>query len=342
MNHETAQEASERLGREINANLTLNKCYLSEVSRFTKWVDRQAPNDDHLELPVPDPGGPKLYVSIPCFEYYATTDIVLRDCNSKSAKKALLAIASFSIIERTNVHGKTNLDMINILNTATVRPVWKTLDAAKQKESEKNQKDPHANVPTKVLQQESLSDILLAAISQINSWGDLAMTVSACSTTLIRHNSTLLLTLPKMIIIDHFPPNGIRIPHDGQDWNDVEEENVDKRMLGFIIPPSDQLKKQSTKWSDKKTEVVACFRNKQYERAYESIMAVAIFLKFHRVAIYERMTFKNVDDNDNDGDKVSWREMHLFGTQYQTMYRQIKSTMAKAEVPPTNHVTHFR
>ena len=117
---------------------------------------------------------------------------------------------------------------------------------------------------------------------------------------------------------------------------------MDLRTRRPIVPPSDQLKKQSTKWSDKKTEVVACFRNKQYERAYESIMAFAIFYKFHRVAIYERMTFKNVDDNDNDGDKVSWREMHLFGTQYQTMYRQIKSTMAKAEVPPTNHVTHFR
>ncbi len=43
-----------------------------------------------------------------------------------------------------------------------------------------------------------------------------------------------------------------------------------------------------------RTEGLA-YRLVPVETPYESIMAFAIFLKFHRVAIYERMTFKNVD-----------------------------------------------
>ena len=70
------------------------------------------------------------------------------------------------------------------------------------------------------------------------------------------------------------PPQGIETPHDTEAWGSVSG-NSDGKVLGIVIPPSDQIKKNSFK-DNLRSEIVGGYRHKRYERCYHGILGFVL------------------------------------------------------------------
>ena len=72
------------------------------------------------------------------------------------------------------------------------------------------------------------------------NWADTAVAFATTTQTLLRFDNAGKLSLSKLYVLATLPPYGTATPHDCVGWDDVRSK-IDGRILGCIIPPSDQI-----------------------------------------------------------------------------------------------------
>lgn len=254
------------------------------------------------------------------------------------------------------------------------------MDKRQARDDKKANRDPHEKLTTNIVSQEELSRVLCHLLSREEQWERTATKISSLSTTLIRHNNSVKITFSKLVYINRLPPNGITTPHDSERWESIEDPFAE--MLGFIIPPQDQIKKNGS-YGQKRTEVVGGFCHKRYERCFIGMIAMSLLVKFQNVEYTKHVSFlaqedetdgqlqdtinktqhegildsddeDDEDDEDDDGNddtedvivvdeqNLHWRHHQIFQKGYQSTYRAVRKAFQRAGVPFWEKVTHLR
>ena len=75
-------------------------------------------------------------------------------------------------------------------------------------------------------------------------WSATASTWATAANTLIRFENVKKVRLNRLKVLEDLTPHGIATTHDTESWDSVRRA-TDGRVLGIIIPPSDQIRKNA-------------------------------------------------------------------------------------------------
>ena len=343
-----------------------NRTYVGYMKTYKSYIDSKRENmnaDDfktcfNLNNHVV---GASPYVSVKACEEFFVDIVYPRPISRYSAMKYVYAIGALAKLENTRLPSqalKTNLIIQNL----------ELMDKRQAGEDKKANRDPHDKLTTNIVSQEELSRVLCNLLTREQQWERTATKISSLSTTLIRHNNSVKITFSKLVYINRLPPNGIKTPHDSEQWESIEDPFSE--MLGFIIPPHDQIKKNGS-YGQKRTEVVGGFRHKRYERCFIGMIAMSLLVKFQNIDYTKNVSFlaqentdedlhegspdSDNDDTDNDDDdddnedlieidehNLHWRHHQVFQKGYQSTYRAVRKAFQRAGVPFWEKVTHLR
>ena len=229
-----------------------NRTYDSEVKRFKNFV-KSYPNIQSLA--IPPPGYPTKFVSVNSITCYYLESMKFCKCSRGYAEKCHLALNKLATLEESLLAPdlKKHPDTGPVIETVLSHINHQDLDRKRKKALVS---DPHDDNPTAVINQEEISRVLMVRLARPTNWLDSAVVWAVTCVTAARFNSVQRLCLDKMIIIKNLPPHGIETPHDGRPWDSITH-HCDSRMLGFLVPPYDQLKrKKSNKRQEKKQSVL--------------------------------------------------------------------------------------
>ena len=329
--NETLQEQNAREAADLRAARTSsekgNKKYASERKKYQDWVD-SFPNRGNLNIPVAV--NQTYYVSKDAIETYYTQVQKLRKCKRSTAEKTCLALNKLVLLEKSDLGdirtGPTGEVVISVLDH---------IESEYEKRVSNSKECPHKDKPTDIIDQEEISKVLHKLLGRHDkNWADTAVAFSITTQTLLRFDSASKLTLSKFYVLTDLPPHGTESPVDVDTWADVRAK-IDGRILGCIIPPLDQIKKNSNH-QNRTSEVVGGYRHKRIERCYIGIMA---FMLLEKLADQSRkISFKAVAPDGFE----HWSDVKIFEFGYSAANKSIKTAMEKAGVEEWNKVTHMR
>ena len=329
IDNETLEQQNARTAADLRAERTAgekgNRKYASETKKYQQWVDN-FPNRENLNLPVP-----VSYVSKDAIETYYTQVQKLRKCKRSTAEKTCLALNKELVkLERSDLG-----DIRTGTTGEVVTSILEHIENEYNKRAAEKKECPHEDKPTDIIEQEEISKVLLKLLSRHDkNWSDTAVAFATTTQTLLRFDNAGKLTLSKLYVLHTLPPHGTNTPHDGETWDDVRSK-IDGRILGCIIPPADQIKKNNNH-QNRMSEVTGGYRHKRYERCYIGIMAFMLLEKL--VDKNRKVSFKA---NAPDG-MEHWSNVRLFDFCYNAANKSFKTAMAHAGVEEWLKVTHMR
>ena len=309
-----------------------NRTYVSEEKRFITWIKNYP---DIPSLRIPPPGFPAKTISAHSINTYYLESMKLRDCTRGYAEKVHLALNKLAIREESTLAP----DLLKHPDTAQVlQEVLTHIDNKwiERKKAEEHTCDPHDDNPTAIIDQEKISRVLTTKLARQSGWLDSAVVWSVTSVAAARFNSVQRLRTGKMVLIENLPPSGIKTPHDGRSWDKVKKIG-DTRMIGFLIPPYDQIKRRQggNKRQQANTECIGAYRHKRFERCVAGICAFRLLEKMNQINV----SFLEGDAPDG---YIKWNQIPLFENSYRTVNTSFKEAMAEAGVTAWAKVTHMR
>jgi hypothetical protein len=313
-----------------------NRLYKNLERKFKKYVDNHPKK--HL-FNIPSPGPPEKYISKNSIESYFIEVQKTRVVSAGTIEKDVYALNLLAQRESSPLAP----DIRKSVAASVIKTVLEYVSTQKEKKlkEESQNLDPHEQNPYNVLNQEEVSRVMSQHLSSGNKWENGLTAWAITTVTLLRFDSAALLSLKNLLLIYDLPPFGIRTPHDGEDWKDIlstsTSRNVDGRMLGIIIPPNDQRKKNK-KHQNLTAEGVGCYRHKRIERCACGILAFTFFTRVDK----ERGKISFLLDNHRPDYMQSWRDVKLFDLKYSTANDLYKKMLDNAGVPEWAKVTHMR
>lgn len=308
-----------------------NRTYDSEIKRFKNWV-QQYKNKDALG--IPSPGFPQKSISKLSVNTYYLENMAIRQCSRGYAEKAHLALNKLAIMEESPLAP----DITKHEDTAEViESVLTNIDDRHRdkKQEEEMTVDPHEDNPLAIINQEEISRVLMVKLAKASNWLDSAVIWAITSVTAARFNSVQRLRTGKIVVIKNLPPHGIETPHDGHSWESMASGSLtDSRLLGFLVPPYDQLKRRTNKRQEAKTECIGGYRHKRFERCIAGVCGFLLLEKLNQ----KNISFLKVVPNGY----ISWKDVPLFETTYSGVRKSFKEAMVDAGVPEWAKVTHMR
>ena len=298
-----------------------NALYKRCQKKFRGFVDSF---DDRLGLT------PGKYISEKSVRTFYLFDQKERKCNRDTAMKTVYALNQMSSQEGSDLGD----DLMTSSVKETITTILKVIENASVDRSNNCIKDVHESNPTNIIKQEDISKVMWTRLKRAANWVDLIVVWGITSVTLLRFDSSQRLTLDKLFLLKDLPPMGTETPHDGNQWEDVVEP-VDGRVLGFLIPPKDQIKK-NTAHMERKTEAVGAYRHKRFERCMIGIVAFSLLDRLDKNDI----SFLRVDlvpDN-----MTHWTKVKLFDLDYSKAHKNYQKMLEDAGVGKWAKVTHMR
>ena len=255
---EQNQQDAQVLLQETVPDEASNSCYLNHENKFKHWV---ANHPRLAEFNIPVPGPPDKHVSAASVGKYFVEVQGTRCVARGTMDKVVYAINKLAAREGSDVAP----DIRQGTCGETVRNILEAVANKKEDQVQTNAaiKDPHDDNPLNVLSQQQVSKVMLTRLQNGNNWADLVTVWAITTVTLLRFDSACQLTLNKLYLCEDKPPHGIKTPHDHEQWEDPHEK-VDGRLLAFLIPGTDQ-KKKNMKHQLRQMEVVGCYRHKRVE-----------------------------------------------------------------------------
>ena len=199
--------------------------------------------------------------------------------------------------------------------------------------------DPHLTNPLNVINQESISKVMMTRLMNGEQWADLVTIWAITTVMLLRFQSTVMLTLNKLFICEDRPPCGVKTPHDTQAWEDVHSK-VDGRILSFLVPGADQQKRNQAHQL-RQTEAVGCYRHKRFERDPSGIIGF-VLLKLFNDSNGTPQTISFLAKAFVPPPRQYWGSVNLFSMSYRVANTQYKRMMDEAGVGHWGKVTHMR
>ena len=327
--NETLQAQNARAAARVQASAAAqakgNRTYKTETQKYQAWVDSFRNRGGDLNIPVASN-----YVSKDAIETYFTQVQIHRKCKRSTAEKTCLALNKLVTLEES--------DLGDIRTGETGKVVNSILDHISHEYERKaagTKTCPHESKPTDIIEQMEISKVLSRLLGRHDqNWADTAVAFAITTQTLLRFDNAGKLTLSKLYILNSLPPYGTETPHDSDGWEDVQSE-VDGRILGCIIPPSDQIKKNNNH-QNRMSEVTGGYRHKRCERCYIGIMAFILLQKLNDGN--RQISFDAIAPDGME----HWSNVRLFDICYSAANKSFKTALEKAGVGEWLKVTHLR
>jgi hypothetical protein len=333
------EDLNRRAGLELGSLAAIarptNRLYENLERKFKTFVDNHPKK--HL-FNIPAPGPPEKYISKNSIETYFVESQKTRVVCAGTIEKDIYALNLLAQRESSPLAP----DIRNGPTASVIKTVLEFVSTEKERKLKEDSQnlDPHEQNPYNVLNQEEVSRVMSQHLSSGNKWENGLTAWAITTVTLLRFDSAALLSLKNLLLIHDLPPFGIRTPQDSEDWRDMstsDGRNVDGRMLGIIIPPNDQ-KKKNRKHQTLKAEGVGCYRHKRIERCACGILAFTFFTRVDS----ERGKISFLHDNHRPNYVKAWKDIKLFDLKYTTANDLYKKMLDNAGVPEWAKVTHMR
>ncbi len=302
-----------------------NKLYNRHQTKFKQFVDG-----------FPGPGG-RAALDVQSGKYVSEKSLKTfflaqkdRKCNRSTAMKIVYALNQLSEYEKSPLGS----DLMQSTVGSTIKLVLDLIEKKAVERSNDKTKDPHDSNPTNIINQEDISKVMRERLKKSTNWVDLIVVWAVTTVTLMRFDNSQRLTLNKLFVLEDLPPMGTRTPHDSESWGDMSHA-VDGRVIGFLIPPPDQIKKNQ-KHMQKKTEAVGGYRHKRFERCVAGILGFSLLERLDKINI----SFLD-PDHVPDG-QVHWSTVKLFDLDYDNAYKNYAQMLKDAGVGRWSKVTHMR
>lgn len=246
-----------------------------------------------------------------------------RDKSAKSSsntKNALEKLAQAELSPLTELH--EHRWFVDVRNT-----VNQTLNRKKGEKRKADLIDPQNIKPDNVYSARELhmvqTDLLQEANESRDSnvWKERNMVYAVLSTTLLRWDSGQEVRLHQLDIEKDKSTTGIKTPHDLREWEETAESDW---MLSIIIPPGIQ-KKKNKQIAERKAEMVATYRHKQFERCAIGLIALKLFEDLNTT---KKLSFLQ---NPPDG-HVNHFEINLLEDKYSTTSDGIKMDLKQVGI----------
>ena len=310
-----------------------NRNYDGEEKRYKTWMNKTDPDRTKFDLP------PNKYICTQGIITYFLDVQAGRCVQGRTAKKSIYALNKLAMKEEaTYVLGEQNgaLSIEFGPAAAAISVALKSIQKSYSlKRAAEDNECPQQVLPTNIISQLDQSLVLSRVLSRHDSsWADTASTWATAANTLIRFESIKKVRLNRLKIISDLPPHGIETPHDTQSWDSVSEKKIDGRILGIVIPTSDQLKKNT---HDLRAEVVGGYRHKRYERCYHGIIG---FVLLERLNDGQPISF--LKKGFVPQGSVHWTEIPIFHYKYDAANKAFKRARELAKVDKWIKSTHMR
>ena len=351
LNNDALHERNLDQARHLTSQVTLE-----ESNRYYKIIEKKYKEyiDQYLRNPNPAPPGPRLVQRRALFQLepgkYVNKASVETFFNEKMALKVVLKDTMMKTVyvlnhlaDREESDLAPNCDILKDPRTRTViNSVLHYVQQNKERhlQAMATEGDPHEMNPFNILSQENASKVMFARLAKGIAWEDPIVSWAITLATGLRFDSASTMKIDKIIIVQDLPPRGIYTPHDGKLWSDtlrVQSERGDERMLGFIIPPQDQKKKNKGKTA-LKYEGVGAYRHKRTERCSSSALAFSLMWKMH----HQQNQFSFFKKDHVPPNRTCWKEVKIFDLSYGTAYDQYTKMLEEAGVPEWLKKTHMR
>jgi len=317
------------------ANAPLNDKYSGEIKRFKTWVQNQPMPAELLHVTIPGK-----YITRASIETYYLQIEKERRVQRNTLMKTVYALNRLAAVENSP-EMQLDDESFDIKRGSTGKVVMNVIDfvtARYNLEMQSKEINVHAveNDPYAIINQEELSKVMLTQLKGTANHSPDAITAWGITTvTLMRFDSARILTVDKLKVVLDLPPHGIFTPFDGmENWTSTADPDTDKRLLGIIIPPVDQKKKNNQM---RKTEGVGAYRHKRFERCAIGLTAFAFFIKCSRLGI--RISFLKRADVPNN--QIHWKDVKLFDLTYDTAHNTYQAMLERAGVGKWKKVTHM-
>ena len=326
---------AEELTRLAIARTPLNAKYEKEVKRFKKWVFDFPAREQHLHVNLPNQ-----YITKASIETFYLEHEKVRIVQNPTLLKTVYALNRLAAVE--DAHDvKLDDDSYEIRAASTgkvVKSVIEHVKGAYDRRLQAEEVNVHAveNDPYRIINQQEVSDVMLTQLKGAANHNVDAITAWGITTvTLMRFDSASIVTIDKLKVVKDLPPHGIYTPFDGiERWASNTDPDTDSRLLGIIIPPADQKKKNN---QAKKAEGVGAYRHKRFERCAIGLIAFGFFDRCSRTGA--RISFLKREDLPVN--KVHWKDVKLFDLNYGTAHSQYARMLENAGVGKWKKVTHM-
>jgi hypothetical protein len=144
--------------------------------------------------------------------------------------------------------------------------------------------------------------------------------------------------LDKIYLAEHLKPYGWHVPPDGRAWDCqqyTKQPTTDNRLLAFLIPPVDQIKKNA-KHQELQTDVVGAYRHK---RSSDCLIGILAFVLLERL---DKIKISFHDKELVPHGEIYWADLNFFDFQYEGCRKGFHTAMESAGVTERNKVTHLR
>jgi|AntRauTorckE5430_2_1112549.scaffolds.fasta_scaffold04680_4 hypothetical protein len=328
-------DAAEELTRATIVNTPLNTKYTKEVKKFKKWVLDHPEREQELHVILPNHYITK--ASIETFYLEHEKDRIVQHPTLLKTVYALNRLAAAEDARDVKLDDHS-YDIREGTTGKVVKSVIEHVRGEYERDLQAKEVNVHAveNDPYRIINQQEVSDVMLTQLKGAKNHNVDAITAWAITTTtLMRFDSASIVTIDKLKVVEDLPPHGIYTPFDGEKrWASSTDPDTDSRLLGIIVPPADQKKKNN---QAKKPEGVGAYRHKRFERCAIGLIAFAFFDKCSRTgAKISFLKREHVPAN-----KVHWKDVKLFDLNYGTAHNQYARMLENAGVGKWKKVTHM-
>ena len=314
---------------------TGNRNYSSEEKRYKRWIEQNDPGRVKFNLP------PSKFISVDTLATYYLHEQAKRTVQRRTVMKSVYALNKLAEKEQAadvlgERGGKRSIEY-GPFGQAIVTALKTISNRYATKRKERDEVCPQQDLPTNIISQRDQSIVLTRVLSRHDqSWADTAATWSVAANTLIRFESVKRVRLNRLKILNDLPPGGIITPHDTEGWEDTDNTRPDGKILGIVLPPSDQLKKNKTT-DDLKAEVVGGYQHKRYERCYHGIIGFVLLERLNDGQVISFMSKNFVPAGE-----THWTEVPIFHYKYDAANKAFKRARELAQVDKWLKSTHMR
>jgi len=335
----------------------LNGTYQSAIRRYKRYIDKERLLARKLQDLNLRPGK---YFSLEASNEFFVDEISRTDINSTSAMKYLYGLHKLAIFENFEIDEDTLYRKYRIIQ-----------DQIKIMNMRQNKKDKRAAasgliddqarmLSTDIVTPHEISQVNFHALS-VNEWRTACPKINTMFACLVRHKSTLKISMGKLRIVLRNPDGSCSFPDDGEEFKSEGEP-----VLAFIVPNYDQIKRNNTKqYTKRRTEVTGGFRNRRYELCYIGMLAMKILVDFNSRAVTDLLNCfeptENEEEDEADGDldpeneeneirilnalrnkRRSIRQYYLMDSGRRSTSNAIENAFKGAGVPSWEKKTHFK
>ena len=307
-----------------------NRTYAGIEKHFKKFVDGY---EDRISFEIPPPGPPDRYISPNSVCTYFLNAQKARVVASGSMDKVVYALDKLAKREKSDLHPLLDSECAGV-----IQQVFEHVSAKKEAKLKDDAKDndPHESNPMNIISQESISRVMDKCLALSKGWANRTVVWALTTVLLIRYDSACRLTLQKIFVCKDLPPHGIETPHDAFDWGEISPP-CDGLMLGILVPPSDQIKRNK-KGQALQAEACGAYRHKRVERCVRGIIGFSLFDRFDQIGPSISFLARNKVPRGS----THWSEINLFDLKYSAANKAYKKMMDDANVERWMKVTHMR